>query len=122
MLAGPELQVCRGDCQSQIPISRLDRSAARLSGFPHRRWAQQLGGIDFLPPPPVGAPLQGAEGEDGNVLAGLAEYRQGGRALKIGISGFTLDPRQRALKVGGPTPFWPIHWKPEAYVCIYTTL
>ena len=51
--------------------------------FLHRRWAQQLGGIDFLPPPPPGAPLQGAEGADGNVLAGLAEYRQGQRALKV---------------------------------------
>lgn len=46
------------------------------------RWAQQLGGVDFLGAPGPEGSRATIAAADGNVLAGLSEYRTSGRAIK----------------------------------------
>ena len=66
-----------------------------------RRWAQRLGGLDFLPQSNLDTFASGAGdpttvAASGAVLAGLAEYRQQQRAQKF------IDDLKAALQAVSP--------------------
>ena len=69
---------------------------------PASRWAQRLGGMDFLPLPSLDSVAANGEGDaaaaaaSGAVLAGLAEHRQQQRAQKF------IDDLKAALQAVSP--------------------